>query len=319
MQPWRVRLGDGPSFTVYCDPERLLPETDPPNRQITIGFGCFLELCRQAAAESGFRAITTYFPQGEPEGLLDSRPIAAVELVEDTSVRPDPLFSTVLDRRTNRLEFDTSRPVESAVLSQLEAATVPGVSVHTTVEEGLVEELKTLAAEAWSIEWSTSRTRGESIDVMRIGSAAVDQNPYGLSIDDRLTSTLGKLGLMTLESLDDTESMAYRESFAFYERACRSASAFVWSTTAANTRNAQLDAGRAWVRVQLAANAAGLSFHPLSQALQEFPEMAGHYRRAHDLLAKESGETVQMLARLGYGPAVGPSPRENLESKLVAV
>lgn len=48
MQPWRIGMGDGLEFTVYCDLDRLLPETDPPNRQITIGFGCFLELCRQA-------------------------------------------------------------------------------------------------------------------------------------------------------------------------------------------------------------------------------------------------------------------------------
>ena len=121
---------------------------------------------------------------------------------------------------------------------------------------------------------------------------------------------------MTRESLDDPESIAYQESFAFYERACRSAMAFVWSTTASNTRSAQLDAGRAWVRIQLAANSAGLSFHPLSQALQEFPEMTVNYQRAHDLLAKKDGGTVQMLARLGYGPSIGPSPREALESKL---
>ena len=122
MQPWRIVMGEGLTFTVYCDLGRLLPETDPPNRQITIGFGCFLELCRQAAAESGFRANITYFPEGEPEPLLDRRPIATVELVEDTSVEADPLFSTVLNRRTNRLEFDASRPVESNVLNQLKAS-----------------------------------------------------------------------------------------------------------------------------------------------------------------------------------------------------
>ena len=315
MQPWRIVMGEGLTFTVYCDLGRLLPETDPPNRQITIGFGCFLELCRQAAAESGFRANITYFPEGEPEPLLDRRPIATVELVEDTSVEADPLFSTVLNRRTNRLEFDASRPVESNVLNQLKAATVDGVAVFMTTDKERVAELIKLVADAWAVEWSTTKTRGESIEVTRIGSSAVDEKPYGIAIDDRLSSTLGKVGLMTRESLDDPE-FAYQESFAFYERACRSAMAFVWSTTASNTRSAQLDAGRAWVRIQLAANSAGLSFHPLSQALQEFPEMTVNYQRAHDLLAKKDGGTVQMLARLGYGPSIGPSPREALESKL---
>ena len=317
MQPWRIELGEGRGFTVHCDLDRVLPSTDPPNRQITIGFGCFLELCRQAAAELGFRAEMNVFPEGEPQLLLDGRPIANVELVEDATVRPDPLFSTVLDRRTNRLEFDTSRAVPTDILTEVNAATVAGVDVFSSADESFVDELRDLTAEAWVVEWSTGRTRRESIDVTHIGKSEVETKPYGLAFDDRLSSTLKPVGLMTREAMDDPESTAYRESLAFYERACRSAMAFVWSTTPTNTRRVQLEAGRAWVRTQLAANALGLAFHPLSQALQEFPEMTAHYRRAHELLSRNSRETVQMLARLGYAPDVGPSPRQTLESTLI--
>ena len=319
MQPWQIGLGEGGEFTVYCDLDRLLPETDPPNRQITIGFGCFLELCRQAAADSGLRADITYFPEGEPQLLLDERPVAHVELVEDSSIRRDPLFSTVLDRRTNRLPFDTSRPIDPGILTELQAGAVDGVEVHATVEAPLVDELRSLTTDAWGVEWNTASTRRESIDVTHIGKAAVNGKPYGLSLDDRLTSTLGKLGLMSPEALDDPESSAYQESFKYYERACASAMAFVWSTTPTNTRRAQLEAGRAWVRTQLIASALSLSFHPLSQALQEFPEMDDYYKRAYELLSSNAGDTVQMLARLGYAPSIGPAPRQALESKLLPV
>ena len=319
MQPWKIALGEGREFTVYCDLDRLLPETDPPNRQITIGFGCFLELCRQAAAESGYRADIAYFPEGEPQPLLDARPIARVELVEDASIRPDPLFSTVLDRRTNRLEFDMSRPIAPSVLSELNAATVDGVDVFTSADEAFVDDLRKLTVDAWSVEWSTARTRRESIEVMHIGKSEVNAKPYGLALDDRLSSTLQKVGLMSPEAFDDPQSAAYGESFAFYERACLTATGFIWSTTATNTRRAQIEAGRAWVRTQLAANARGLSFHPLSQPLQEFPEMATHYKRAHELLSSKARDTVQMLSRLGYAPNVGPAPRQPLESKLLRV
>lgn len=319
MQPWQIALGDGGGFTVFCDLDRLLPETDPPNRQITIGFGCFLELCRQAAAEAGLRADITYFPEGEPQPLLDERPVAHVELVDDSSVLSDPLFSSILDRRTNRLPFDTSRPIDPGALAELQAGTVDGVEVLATADAALVDQLKTLTTDAWGVEWNTASTRRESIEVMHIGKAEVDAKPYGLSIDDRLSSTIGMLGLMSPEALDDPESSAYRESFKFYERACASAMAFVWSTTPTNTRREQLEAGRAWVRTQLVANALDLSFHPLSQALQEFPEMAEYYKRAHELLSNNAGETVQMLARLGYAPNVGPAPRQALESKLLPI
>lgn len=318
MQPWRIALGDDETFTVYCDPDRHLPETDPPSRQLTISFGCFLELCRMAAAEKGLRADVALFPEGEPQPVLDQRPIAHVTLTADASVQPDPLFSTVLSRRTNRVPYDTSRPVADADLQALQATAVPGVDVFASAEPSRVDLLRQLAVDAWSVEWTTDRTRRESIEVMHFGKGAVNDKPYGLTVDDRFSSTMAAVGIITPESLDDPEAVAYRESYAFYEKGCRSAMAFAWSTTPTNTRRAQIAAGTTWVRAQLVANARGLAFHPLSQALQEFPEMAQNYRRAHDLLTRNEGETVQMLARLGYAPAVGPSPRHALESRIIA-
>ena len=44
--------------------------------------------------------------------------------------------------------------------------------------------------------------------------------------------------------------------------------------------------------------------------------MAELYAEIHGRLAPE-GETVQMLARAGYGPDVPPSPRWPVESKIV--
>jgi hypothetical protein len=69
------------------------------------------------------------------------------------------------------------------------------------------------------------------------------------------------------------------------------------------------------MRLQLAATGLGLSMQPVSQALQEYPEMAAHYQRVHKMLARP-GETLQMLGRLGYGPAIDPSPRWPLETRI---
>jgi hypothetical protein len=75
--------------------------------------------------------------------------------------------------------------------------------------------------------------------------------------------------------------------------------------------------GRAYVRLQLAATALGLRMHPLSQALQEYPEQAQNYKAIHQLVVgKNGGATVQMWTRLGYAPKVGPSPRRGLQAHL---
>ncbi|MCP4384637.1 MAG: twin-arginine translocation pathway signal protein, partial [Hyphomicrobiales bacterium] len=86
--------------------------------------------------------------------------------------------------------------------------------------------------------------------------------------------------------------------------------------TAGNTREDQIEAGRRWLRLNLTTTGLGLALHPVSQALQEYPEMAVHYATAHDLLA-QPGETVQMLGRLGYGPATPRTPRWPLEAKIM--
>ncbi|MEL7487698.1 MAG: twin-arginine translocation pathway signal protein, partial [Pseudomonadota bacterium] len=63
-QPWLARLDGEDVVMLYCDPSRLLPETDPPNRQIVIGLGAFLEILRQAASAQGYAADIEPFPDG---------------------------------------------------------------------------------------------------------------------------------------------------------------------------------------------------------------------------------------------------------------
>ena len=93
---------------------------------------------------------------------------------------------------------------------------------------------------------------------------------------------------------------------------------FVW-ITGPNTRSDQVQAGRAYVRLQLQATALGVGMHPMSQALQEFAEMEPHYERVHQLVLGRPAPrtphdaTVQMFCRMGYAPDPAPAtPRRPL-------
>jgi len=57
--------------------------------------------------------------------------------------------------------------------------------------------------------------------------------------------------------------------------------------------------------------------HPMSQSLQEYKEVAEPFRAVHALLGAVEGERVQMLARVGYGPETGPSPRWPLKTHIM--
>ena len=317
MQPWRIRLDGDTAFSLFCNFARLLPETDPPNRQTTIGFGCFLELVRLAAAEKGYDANIAYFPEGAAQAVLDDRPIATVELSPNPDAERDPLFSEIISRRTTRLPFDTTRPVSTSDLEKVVSAANANVIAETIDDDAKIETLRKLTSEANRVEWVTPRTRRESVDVMRIGKKEINESPWGLSLEGPMIESLAAFGAITREQMDDETTTAYEQSVSFYDRACETAMAYAVIKTASNTREDQLETGRAWVRMQLAANAAGVSFHPLSQALQEYPEMARHFSRAYETLEAKTGETVQMLSRLGYAKAVPSSPREPLTSKLI--
>ena len=74
-----------------------------------------------------------------------------------------------------------------------------------------------------------------------------------------------------------------------------------------------------YVRMNLQSARAGLSMHPVSQALQEFPEMVKVRKEVSRRLSLADGETLQMLARLGYAAPAMPSARWPLEGRIRTV
>ncbi len=313
-QPWLADLSRDGEVALFADPARMLPETDPINRQITVGLGAFLELMRMAAAEDGWRMEITPFPDGEDAARLDARPVAIARFAADAGGPRDPLFAQVPHRRSLKEPFDTTRAVEAGALAPL-AAAVRQTAYAGSVDRDSIAALRALTAAALRIEVETPRTFRESVDLFRIGAREVDANPDGIDFSGPLFETLRAAGLMTRARAADPGSMVFRQGMAAVLANAETAMGHVWLVTPANTRRDQLAAGADWLRLNLAATAAGLGLQPLSQALQEFPEMAAPYAAAHARLAPEGG-TVQMLGRIGYGPTVGPSPRWPLETRI---
>jgi hypothetical protein len=315
-QPWLVDLREEGAVTLYVDTTRLLPQTDPLNRQITIGLGCFLELMRMAAAEDGFRVDVTPFPEGEAAAGLDARPVARAVFVPDAGVRPDPLFAQVMARRSNKEPFDMGRPVAPDVLATLAGSIGTGSAFGGSVMQADVAAMRAVTRAALQIEIDTPHTYRESVDLFRIGRDEIDANPDGIDFGGPLFETLGAFGLFSREAALEKDSQTFRAGIDAVMANVDTAMGHVWLTTAGNSRADQLAVGADWLRVNLAATGLGLGFQPLSQGLQEYPEMAAIYAGLHAELAPQGG-TVQMLSRIGYGITVDPSPRWPLESKIL--
>lgn len=313
LQPWMVDLSEANTVTLLPDPTRRLPETDPFDRQLTIGLGCFLEQMTIAASARGYRVDTVLFPEGSEQDRLGNRPVARCTFTA-ADLPTDPLFAQIPHRRSNKAPFNMDRPVATAALADI-APAVPGVRFDGTVEAMRVATLRTLIWEAWLVEYHTPAALKESIDLMRLGKAEINANPDGIDLGGMPLEALIATGLITREALATPGTQSYETGISMYEPMLAATPAFVWLAGADNTRTTQIASGRAWLRLNLLSTQHGLSLHPVSQCLQEYPEMADHYRQVHQALA-QPGETIQMLGRLGYAAPAPQTPRWSLDDKI---
>ena len=314
MQPWIADLREPGAITFFCDRSRLLPETDPYSRQITIGCGAFLELLRMGAAQQGFRAEFAYFPAGEwPEGAVGEQPLCRVSFVADPGGARDPLFAHVLARRTNRGGYERAL-AEPAARSITSSISHLPVNFSWTADPAFVQRLRNHARQGWRIETGKDSTYFESVKVYRLTGEEILKHRDGLSFHGPFFWWMNKFGLFTQERALTGDAMLRQQSIDFIDGQLEKTPSFGWLVTSGNDRRTQLSAGAAYVRVNLQATALGLSVGPLSQVLQEFPEMLPLLAENKKLLGVPDSNTVQMFFRIGSGAGVEPAPRRPLDA-----
>jgi hypothetical protein len=157
----------------------------------------------------------------------------------------------------------------------------------------------------------------ETVNLMRIGKSEIEANPDGVSIGGPMLEAMALVGQISRQTMGQPGTTAYKTGIDRYRPIMATGMAYAWIATNGNSRIDQLGAGRAYVRMNLDAAVQGLGFHPVSQALQEFPEMAKSFAAVHAILGAQNGLRVQMLMRLGYGTAIDRTPRWPLESKFM--
>ncbi len=300
-QPWEAELIGGAEVAIWRDPARDLPVTDPFARQLTIGMGCFLELMDLAAAHEGIAVETVLYPEGE------AGPVARCRFVPGAA-EPDPLFAQALLRRSHKEAFAERTVGPEAAPLEAHAQVFRGGSEAA-------ETLRRLAHDAWIAEAETPAAWQESVDLLRIGKAEINAQPDGIDVGGPMMETLAIAGLLTREAAADPANPGTQGVIDATAQAILGAPAFTLIRTPENSRADQIAAGRSWLRLNLTATAAGLALRPVSQALQEYAEVAPYYDEIHARFAP-AGETVQMLGLLGYGVRTPRTPRWPLETRM---
>lgn len=314
-QPWIIRMTSANSFELYVDPERLLPETDPYYRQIHIGQGTFLEMLSIAATGLGHRANIEYFPQGEySNSELHEKPIAAIELIPQPGIAVDPLFAHLLERRSNKRNYD-NKPLTATEVSDLKAfyKTTGNYSFTVVQDKESKAKLSNILTQSMSVEVADKARDRETIAMFRFNPDEVEKYRDGFGLAQSGTTGFKKILIENLflsrSSVEKDPTDFGLQAIEIVKNSAESTHSFAWLTTKGNSRLDQVKVGREYCRLNIKTTAMGLAQHPMSQVLQEYSDMLPIQAEFKQVFSIAETETVQMLFRLGRAEDTAHSPR----------
>lgn len=307
MQPWKIRLDkDNPMvFYLYADSDRLTNEVDPLARQMMITQGTFLEYINIAGDKLGYKTDIELFPQGgydeqKLDESMNTTPVAKITLTKATP-QSAPLYDYMFLPDTNRAPYQSTKLISEQINELENINTDNNMSINIFQDKENVDKLGSYAMKGASIEAGVNRVMKESETIFRANEYQKNKYRYGFSIEGQGTSGIMKhlmQGLVTLFPAMNSGKAASNMFIQSTQISVDNTPAYAMIITKDNTRLNQVKSGMLYSKLILAAQQQGFVMQPLSQVLEEYPEMNGLYSGIHQDYTPEGG-TIQMLVRLG--------------------
>jgi hypothetical protein len=307
MQPWKVKLDkeDPMVFYLYADSSRTTKEVDPFYRQMMITQGTFLEYVRVAGEKEGFHADIAMFPEGEYEegdilSSMDQKPVAKITLLP-AKPEESPLYNGMYLADTNRGNYKLEAPDSSQISALLKLPDQQGLTIKLYTEKSDLEQIGNYVMEGAKIEAGVTSAMDESNAIFRANEKEKNKYRWGYSVEGQGASGFKRYLLQGLITLFPSinEGKGASENFIHYTKtAVDHTSAYAVITTTGNSRTDQVLSGMLYSRLILRGHTLGLAMQPLSQVLEEYPQMRQPYDNFRNHYASQ-GQTVQMLFRIG--------------------
>jgi len=324
-QSWLVDLKSNDTIELYVDQSRLLPHSDPFHRQIHIGQGTFLENLSISASHFGYKAVISYFPQGEYNNIIvENKAIASITLQKDSSIKEDKLFNSILNRHSNKREYENKTvPLDNIIelKTKLNNLYNDDYSLQFHDKEEIVSNFRKIARDAMKIESQNVKANLETIEMFRFNEKEVEKYKDGFSLAQSGKSSIARF---FIENLFLSREKALKDPVSFGKSAIEmtqnqvdSTKTFGILTTKGNSRLNQVKIGRVYARLNLLVNSMGLVMHPISQILQEYPDMKQLQKDFLSVTNTKKDETIQMFFRLGYADETTHSPRRDIKDIIV--
>lgn len=307
MQPWKIKLDkeDSKAFYLYADSSRVTDKVDPLYRQMMITQGTFLEYVKVAGEKLGWNVSIELFPDGvydESDILhsMDVKPVAKISLSK-TQLTDSQLYDEIFMADTNR-EAYKSEQLTSSQISGLEAlSSGADVSVKLYTDTNNLNEIGKYALQSATIEAGVTRVMDESNVIFRANEYQKNKYRYGYSVEGQGTTGFMKnilQGLLTIFPSLNSGKGASQNFINYTKTSVENTPAYAMIFTKGNSRIEQVESGMLYSKLVLTGHTMGIVMQPLSQVLEEYPEMHTLYDEFKQAYAPENG-TVQMLFRVG--------------------
>jgi hypothetical protein len=257
-QPWAFH-GTDTGIDVFADTARRTGTLDALGRETNIGLGCAIENLALAARDRGLAPAVTLLPNGKGDTL-----VAHVELAT-AAPEHSVLYDAIGNRHTNRGPY-TGREVPLEVLTSIvDAAGLPGVSVHWVTEREPKAALGRLMVDAAIAITRDEQQSRDSFAWFRSSDDDVQQHRDGLTLDAQGMSSV----MLSVAKLLPASSRTAGDTFWVNQTRdvhTKTAAAYGIITVAdPYDPTTQLYGGRLLQRIHLGATHRGLALQHMNQ------------------------------------------------------
>lgn len=319
FQPWRIVLDAEHEDTMhlYVETDRLLPQTDPPARQVTLSIGTFLAVVDARAAGIGYEAEIDLLPDGPYDlATIGERRAATVKLVRREGTESPYAVAAELDAISQPTLKYRYRPAELGpqAIDRIESYSADGILVDVITDAAQVAWLNDRSIEAFSIEMRNEPTLLETYESSRATAGARRRTPYGLAFTANFPARILWL-VEASQGLFPQKPEAWAETgIDMFSSSLDEVTTYVMLRTSDNSRETQIRAGIVLQAIWMELHAAGHVALANSQGLQEYDAVREIYDALHTRYAGD-GATIQMLLAVAR-PKGGrhlPSPRFDVD------
>lgn len=283
-QPWRFRT-DPEGIDILGDMHRTMGMADPRLRELHISLGCALENAVIAAASAGTPVVVEQV-SGAPGSHFARLRFKALGSGDNSNTE---LADAIPIRRTNRGAYDEEHAITPAALAALASLASHNVRVVWLTDAGSRARFTDLSVKATEAHIVDADIQRDSHRWYRMSRTDAERHRDGITVSGanlpRPISLIMGLFPPSPDSFDAGWAKATRDTH------CGTTPAFgMLVIENAGDKDAWVEAGRTYERIQLASALEGIAMHPISQALAI---------RDREVAAGSPGAFASGLAELG--------------------